>query len=225
MNEEERNNNSLIPSPEHADDDHDEENELTDPNDDNDRELEAEAVPRGRRRRQSKHQKRLENRIKREEKKELYSAALEDMKNNVFKSQNSCAKHYGINQSTLSKMIANGTEFVPQGGKLTEFTWEEEVRISQHITRMLELGFGLTIAELSPLFQEAMTSLLEADRNRTTKWEHNMPPYSFVYNFTRRHDLTLRNSMEISKARSIISPESLQLWQRDTEKGKEYRVF
>ena len=77
---------------------------------------------------------------------------------------------------------------------------------------MLELGFGLTIAELMPLFQEAMTSLLEADPNRKSSWEENsnMP--------------VLRSSMQISKARSIITPESLQIWQRDTEIGMSFVI-
>ena len=175
---------------------------------------------RGRRRRLSKKQKRLENKKKIEEKKELYSAALEDMKNDKFKSARSCAKHYGLSHSALSRMIKNGTEYCTQGRKLSEFTEEEELRICQHITKMLELGFGLTTSELLPLFQELMSSLLEADKNRTTKWKDNMPPYNFVYNFTLRHCLVLRSSMEISKARSIITPESLKLWQRDTEIGK-----
>ena len=179
-----------------------------------------ENAPRKRRKSKSKYQKQAENRIKKEERKQLYAAAIEDLKNDNYTSLRSCARAYGLNHSMLSRMINHGAQFGSQGKKLTEFTWPEEVRIAEHITEMLRLGFGLTIAELLPLFQEAMTSLLEADKNRTTTWVNNMPPYCFVWNYTQRHNLVLRSSMEITKARSVITPESLKLWQRDTEIGK-----
>ena len=50
-------------------------------------------------------------------------------------------------------------------------------------------------------------------------WDRFLPEKYFVYNFAKRHLLTLRSTMELNKARSILSPEDLELWQLDTEGG------
>ena len=172
------------------------------------------------RRRVTKYQKRQKKIEIDEHKREKFAAAIKDMKEMKYKSIRSCAKAHGVPRSSLSRFLNDGTEYVGNGTKLTEFTRQEELRLKDHIVRVLELGFGVTIIELQLIFQECMSALLEADVNRTTKWEDCMPPYSWCYTFTTRHNLTLRSSMELSKARSLISPESLKMWQRDTYDGR-----
>ena len=47
-----------------------------------------------------------------EMKRMLYKAAVEDMENNVYPSYNSCAKHYGLNHSTLKRLHDTGGEYI-----------------------------------------------------------------------------------------------------------------
>ena len=169
---------------------------------------------------QTKYQKRQEKIEIDEHKKEKFAAAIKDMKEMKYKSIRSCAKAHGVPRSSLQRFLNDGTEYVGIGNKLTEFTRQEELRLKEHIVRVLQLGFGVTVVELQLIFQECMAALLEADVNRTTKWEDCLPPYQWCYNFTIRHGLSLRSSMELSKARSVISPESLKMWQRDTYQGR-----
>ena len=60
----------------------------------------------------TKRRKIEEKMAEKETKRLLYKAAVEDMENNVYPSYNSCAKHYGLNHSTLKRLHDTGGEYI-----------------------------------------------------------------------------------------------------------------
>ena len=90
-----------------------------------------------------------------------------------------------------------------------------------YIQHQVKFGFGLSFFELIRVIQELAEGLKAANPKRKfpEKWDKLLPENYFVYNFAKRHLLTIRSTMELNKARSILSPEDLELWQFDTEGG------
>ena len=86
-----------------------------------------------------------------------------------------------------------------------------------YIRHQVKFGFGLSFFELMRVIEELAEGLNAAKFQES--WDRFLPEKYFVYHFAKRHLLTLRSTMELNKARSILSPEDLELWQLDTEGG------
>ena len=104
---------------------------------------------------------------------------------------------------------------------MTVFSEDEEKKIADYIRHQSKYGFGLSFFELQRTVQELAEGLGSANPARVfpESWSKFLPEKHFVYNFARRHLLTLRSTMELNQARSMVSEEYLGLTQKDTEGG------
>ena len=173
------------------------------------------------RNRKSKAKKKEESEQKKEEKRETFRNALKDLHEDKFKSINKCAQAHGVPASTLRDLLRSGQDYKGPGRTLTIFTEEEEKKIVKYIRHQCKYGFGLSFFELQRVIEELSEGLKAANPKRKfpASWDKFMPEKHFVYNFAKRHLLTIRSTMELNKARSIVSQEDLELWQSDTEGG------
>ena len=170
---------------------------------------------RSRRKRKKEIQKETEERSKQ------YEAALSDLQSNPGMSFYACSKKHKVDNKTLTKLYNTGQNFQGKGKVLTVFSKEEEKKICNHICQKLKLGYSLTFFELRFLIQEALIRICQANPERTSPWaeENHFPHGKFVYNFAERNNLVLRSTMELSKARSMLSIEGLMSWFQDTRKA------
>ena len=162
--------------------------------------------------------KELKQKLK-EEKRNKYRNALNELRDGKWKSVNACAKFHGVASRTLHTLHSTGQEYKGSGRKLTVFSEEEEKKIATYIRHQAKYGFGLSYFELQRTIQELAEGLKASNPTRKfpEAWSQFLPDKTFVHNFARRHLLTLRSTMELNKARSIVSIEDLGLWQSDTE--------
>ena len=171
------------------------------------------------RKRTSKMEKKEEKQKENKDRRKQYEVALQDYHSNPGMSFYGCAKKHKVNKTSLIKYAKSGESFKGRGGKcLTVLYKDEEKKICEHIIHLLKLGYSLTFFELRNLIQEALIKLCQANPDRTSPWveENHFPHDNFVYNFAARNDLVLRSTMELSKARSMLSLEGLMSWYRDT---------
>ena len=171
--------------------------------------------------RRSRAKKKEEREQIKAEKREKYRKAVAELKDQKWKSINKCAQFHGVPASTLRDLYRSGLDYRGPGRRLTVFTEEEEQRIVTYLRHQSRYGFGLSYFELKRLIQELAEGLKAANPKRKfpEAWNDLLPKQSFVYNFTKRHFLSLHSTMELSKARSIVTREDLELWQNDTEGG------
>ena len=156
------------------------------------------------------------------ERRSQYDLAVNDYTNNPDgMSIYACAKKHNVNYNTLKKILNSGQQFNGQGRVLTVLSKEEEAKIREHIIRLLFRSYSLTFFELRYLIQESLIRLCEANPSRITTFEasNHLPDDKFVYNFATRNMLVLRSTMELSKARSMLSEKDVENWQKDTEIG------
>ena len=156
------------------------------------------------------------------ERRSQYDLAVNDYTNNPDgMSIYACAKKHNVNYNTLKKLLNSGQQFNGQGRVLTVLSTEEEIKIREHIIRLLFRSYSLTFFELRYLIQESLIRLCEANPSRITTFEasNHLPDDKFVYNFATRNMLVLRSTMELSKARSMLSEKDVENWQKDTEIG------
>ena len=174
-----------------------------------------------RRQQKSKQQKKEEKEQLKEEKKLKFRKALDELRDGKWTSINRCAKAHGLAARTLHTLYTTGQEYKGPGRTLTVFTEEEEMKVATYVTHQSKFGFGLSFFELQRTIQELAEGLSAANPNRKfpEAWSTFLPEKWFVYNFAKRHLLTLRATMELNKARSIVSTEDMELWQSDTERG------
>ena len=170
------------------------------------------------RKRMSKKEKKEEKQRENEERRKQYEVALQDYQSNPEMSFYGCAKKHKVNKTSLIKYVKFGESFKGRGKSLTVLNKDEEKKICEHIIQLLKLGYSLTFFELRNLIQEALIKLCQANPDRTSPWEevNHFPEGNFVYSFAARNDLVLRSTMELSKARSMLSTEGLMSWFRDT---------
>ena len=173
------------------------------------------------RNRMSKAKKKEENDQKKEEKRETFKKAIKDLRERKFKSINKCAQAHGVPSSTLRDLYRSGQDYQGPGRRVTIFTEEEEKKIVNYIRHQCKYGFGLSFFELRRVIEELAEGLKAANPKRKfpESWEELLPEKYFVYNFAKRHLLTIRSTMELNRARSIVTREDLELWQSDTEGG------
>ena len=173
------------------------------------------------RHRKSKAQKREDRERLKAEKRQKFRKALDELREGKWKSVAGCAKAHGLVARTLLKLHTTGQDYKGAGRKLTVFTEDEENKISSYVRHQCKYGFGLSFFELQRTIQELAEGLSVANRTRKfpEAWSKFLPDKWFVYNFATRHLLTLRSTMELNKARSIVTRQDLELWQSDTEGG------
>ena len=164
----------------------------------------------------SRWKRRQEIQNETEKRSNQYAVAVHDYQSNPGMSINACAKRHKVNNHTLKKLLDSGETFKGSGRVLTVLHKEEEKKISDHIVQRLKLGYSLTFYELRYLIQEALIKLCQANPDRTSPWENHFPHDNFVHNFAERNNLVLRSTMELSKARSMLSFEALMSWYQDT---------
>ena len=71
-------------------------------------------------------------------------------------------------------------------------------------------------------FQQARSVLQNLQNpDKVSGWEedNHLPPRDFAYNFAKRNVLFIRSTMELSKARSILTVKDLEIWHKYTEDG------
>ena len=170
------------------------------------------------RKRTSKMEKKEEKEKENEDRRKQYEVALQDYHSNPGMSFYGCAKKHKVNKTSLIKYFKFGESFKGRGKSLTVLNKDEEKKICEHIIQLLKLGYSLTFFELRNLIQEALIKLCQANSDRTSPWEevNHFPEGNFVYSFAARNDLVLRSTMELSKARSMLSIEGLMSWFKDT---------
>ena len=173
------------------------------------------------RQQKSKAQKKEEKKLLKEEKTLKFRKALDELREGKWKSIAGCAKAHGLSDRTLQHLYKTGQDYRGAGKTLTVFTEDEEMKIATYIRHQCKFGFGLSYFELQRTIQELAEGLSAANPHRKfpEAWAKFLPEKWFVYNFAKRHLLTLRSTMELNKARSIITREDLELWQSDTEHG------
>ena len=171
--------------------------------------------------RKSKAQKREDREKLKEEKRKKFRNALDELREGKWKSDAGCAKAHGLSARTLLHLHTTGQDYKGAGRTLTIFTEDEEKKIASYIRHQCKYGFGLSFFELQRTIQELAEGLQKANPKRKfpEAWSEFLPDRWFVYNFATRHLLTLRSTMELNKARSIVTREDLELWQSDTEGG------
>ena len=66
-----------------------------------------------------------------------------------------------------------------------------------------------------------MSVLCASNPDKVSGWEedNHLPPRDFAYNFAKRNVLSIRSTMELSKARSILTVKDLEIWHKYTEDG------
>ena len=167
-------------------------------------------------------QRRQEIKSEKEERRRQYEVALQDFHNSKPEmSYYACAKKHNVSKTTLISLVKSGETFKGRGNVLTVLSKEEENKLCNLIIQKLKLGYSLTFFELRHLIQEALIRLCKANPARTSPWENenHFPNGNFVYNFAARNNLVLRSTMELSKARSMLSLEGLMKWYQDTFKA------
>ena len=94
---------------------------------------------------------------------------------------------------------------------------DEEQKILKCVKKMFLLGYGFDARRLADLIQELLQAVVKVNPDRNVdKWEENRPDTNFVYNFTRRHNLVYRSTMELCNARAANSMEDIMSWFNDT---------
>ena len=181
----------------------------------------GEGEGRSKKHQKSKAQKREDREKLKEEKRKKFRKALDELREGKWKSVAGCAKAHGLAARTLLKLHTTGQDYKGAGRTLTVFTEDEEKKIATYIKHQCKYGFGLSYFELQRTIQELAEGLSAANPTRKfpETWSTFLPDKWFVYNFATRHHLTLRSTMELNKARSIVTREDLELWQSDTEGG------
>ena len=154
---------------------------------------------------------------KKAEKIELYDKAVQSYLAGQFPSIRKASQHFGLCYNTLYNKIFTGEKYTGSGRKSQVFTPEEEQKIVTFLLDVSSRGCVFTFAQLSLLIQELMISVVTSNPTRTGPWEENghFPNKSYVSRFIKRHGLTLRSTMELSKARALLTTVDLEAWFSD----------
>ena len=156
-----------------------------------------------------------------DQRKQLYDRACQDFEQGKFPSIFEASKHYGLSYTSLYRYLVNGDTFKGKGRKSNVLTDEEEKKIVDHIIYRQRIGCGMTYLQLQLLIQEVLVAVTSSNPERTSPYadKGHFPNRQFARNLAKRHNLTLRATMEISKGRQILSVDDLVAWQKDTEAG------
>ena len=106
-----------------------------------------------------------------------------------------------------------------KGNRTAVLSQAEENKIWDHLVYMSEIGDGASWNSVRLLLQEALISLKPVSLSRMSGYKNSgqMPNMSFVKRFAERHNLMLRKSSVISKARAVASPRDIKLWFSDID--------
>lgn len=110
--------------------------------------------------RMTKKRRNEEIKAEKERKKRQFDLAIAAYKNGDFESYNSCAKHFGVNYSSLRRLILTDEEYVGTGAISKVFTAEEEQKLSDHLKRMSQIGCGYTHSDVQDAMQELLSSIV-----------------------------------------------------------------
>ena len=153
-----------------------------------------------------------------------YKAAVAGFKSNKFGSLHQAAKVHGLVHSTLYRAMkkvwdgdAESEEFPGSGKFSSRLSAQEEQKIVNVVTWSAKIGYGIDWPGLQSLLQEVLLALVAADQSRKTGLEKvgQLPGKSWVREFARRHNLVVRQTLEISKGRQVVTPEEVAMWQGD----------
>ena len=164
------------------------------------------------------NKRRQEEKVKIKEDKILrIDEAMKNYYQGKFKSITSAATHYDVPVTTLRTKIITGEKFTGSGRKSPAFSADEEQKIVEFLKDVARRGCGFTFAQLSLLIQELMISVVSTNPARKGVWVENgyYPNKPWVSRFIKRHQLKLRSTMELSKARAILTPVDLEAWFSD----------
>ena len=112
-----------------------------------------------------------------DEKKEIYSKALQALKSGQFPNPNSCVVHFGVCANTFSNLFKENRENVGGGRKTVIFPAEEENKLMDYVSERKSLGCRLDFHQLCMTIQEliGMLRVANPDRKFSTKWHLDCP--------------------------------------------------
>ena len=152
------------------------------------------------------------------EKKIMFSRAVEAWRAGNFPSQAKCAKHFNVNAGTLGKLIKSGKGYVGLSRhKSLVFSEEEELDMVKHVLDMAKIGHGYDTDTVRSLIQQTLNSFIKCDPTRADnvpeEWgASNYPSYNFTYNLIHRHSIVRRGTMELTANRAQISLQDVHRW-------------
>ena len=125
------------------------------------------------------------------DKKIRYEKALAAYKTARVKSFRQAALKFGVCDTVLRRMLAEGTSFVGKGNMLKRFTAEEEKHIADRIWKLTEGGTVLTnkIVQAVLLEEAEVVKVNQPERTDQMTFATNQKLASFALAFTRRHEM------------------------------------
>jgi transposase len=132
-------------------------------------------------------------------------------------SQRKAAQEYGLPRTTLQDFLNAGPskKFKPSKGRVCKvMSREESLQIEEFVQYRAKMGFGMSYEQLQQLIQEGLQRLVSTDPSRVTGFEsdNQLPPRPWVYRFVKRGTLVLRQTMELTVKRSVITVTSIGQW-------------
>ena len=142
---------------------------------------------------------------------EAVNAAVEAVRRGV--PMRTAAAMHGVPKSTLSDKVNARTPLEMVVGPRPVLPEEVEQRVYEWIVRMSAVGYGQTKQDVLNKVAELVTKL-----EIKTKWENGRPSEKWYRLFMKRHsDLTLRNTMALSRSRASVSFDNILSWFRELE--------
>ena len=152
------------------------------------------------------------------EKKIMFSRAVEAWRAGEFPSQAKCAKHFKVNAATLGRLLKSGKSYVGLSWhKSLVFREDEEIDLVKHILDMAKIGHGYTQDTVRGLIQQTIKRFILCDPTRADdvpeSWGPSLyPPYNFTYTLIHRHFIVARATMELTANRAQISLSDIHRW-------------
>ena len=153
-----------------------------------------------------------------DEKKIMFSRAVEAWRAGEFPSQAKCAKHFNVNAATLGRLIKSGKSYVGLSWhKSLVFREDEEIDLVKHILDMAKIGHGYTTDTVRGLIQQTIRRFILCDPTRADdipeSWgPSRYPTYNFTYTLIHRHFIVARATMELTANRAQISLPDIHRW-------------
>ena len=126
------------------------------------------------------------------------------------------AKEFDVPRTTLSHLLNRGqVEWKGRGKKSKLFSHEEEQKLANYVKKRMLLGCGVTWSQLEVLALELWASVCAVNPGRAEGT--NGPTRHWVRRFGTRQKLVLKATMELTKARALLTVDDLEEWQQQTE--------
>jgi hypothetical protein len=122
------------------------------------------------------------------------------------------SRKYGVPRGTIQDRLHGRVKEAPRRmGPATVLTQDEETHLENWLTELAKCGFPQKKNDLFTSVQKIVSA-----KNKKTPFKQNRPGEKWYRAFIRRHPkLSLREAEGLTKARSIITEESIKKWFRE----------